>query len=242
MLVIWALLSNIALAQDAETLTWNLSLDGKQVGERTLEIKRQTGDDGLPVRVLVSYTEFETQLAGQPVHYRNRVTGTAGLDPASFHSVVDVSGRPMEVQGRPLETGWRVTLIDRKGSKTWDLAESRVQLSTLDLVDPDTSRHIGTLDEVAVLSAETGDIFSGAVASLGTSTVSIGDVAVEVDGWRYETEQGPLTLEYSPSGYLVQYKTSFMGLPLVGTLAEPPPGTAGVSALQGNDGIKEVEL
>jgi len=213
-------LSTPALAGDK--LTWSISVGGKAVGERTVEVV-EAGRPGREVRVIDLRTTIDGSLVGQPLQYKQRVDGVAGRTPASFHAVIEEAGEPRELQAQYSAAGWTITTIDRRDTRTYDADASRILMSTVDLFDPGSRYAIGRFDTLSMLSAETGDVWSGEVESLGHGTVAIGDEKVGVDGWAWKSPEGRHEFWFDAQGIMVKYATRILGFKVEGVLTSPPP-------------------
>jgi hypothetical protein len=214
-----------AFAEDQQTmLTWDLAVQGKPVGTRTVTIKYVS--DGVATRrIMESFTDVNGQVGPIRARYRQRMTAhIAPGEPASFHSVVEENGKLMEIQGRWTPSAWAVTTtVDRK-SRSTDLPLTRVDLSTADLMDPYTRVGLDGRKEARILSAETGDVQMGTVEPLGVEELKITGTPVQVTGWRWTGPQGVNTFWYSADGFLVKYQTQLLGIVLDAVLHDPPPG------------------
>ena len=219
------LLAALASATDLQhSLVWDLSVQGKVMGTRKLTIKYVT-EGAATRRILESYTDLDGQVGPIRARYRQRMTAhVAPGEPASFHSVVEENGRLMEIQGRWTPSAWMVTTTADRKSRAVDLPLNRVDLSTADLMDPYSRIGLDSLTEARVLSAETGDVFQGPVASLGVEELTISGTPVQVTGWSWTNPQGKSTFWYTSDGFLVKYQTQLLGITLDAILHDPPPG------------------
>jgi hypothetical protein len=212
----------LASAPDAKSLVYDIQVGETTVGTRTTTVRAQDVD-GAPGRMIESFTDISAQIGPVTFTYRQRLTAFATRAPASFHAVINENGEPHEVQARWNGGGWMVTIVDRGGIRTVDHPAERVDLSTVDLIDPETHYQIGRYAHVKVLSAETGDLWEGAVEPLGPSSIPIGGQAVQVDGVAWLSPEGRTEFWYDSEGYLVQYNMRLLGYRVQGKLREPPP-------------------
>lgn len=223
LLLLSLLLGVVPSLAGPQTLAWDLKLNGKSVGERTLTVDIEETDFG-ELRTLKADTRIDAKVIGIPVVYRQRLTANADRGPASFVSLVDRGGEVSEIQGRLTATGWRMEINDEGRIRTYDVAVSKVDLSTADLLDPFTRVPIARFtDEVSVLSAETGDVLTGKVEPLGPSTVNIRGQSVAVEGYKLAIDRGAGTFYYTTDGWLVRFESKVMGQKIEGQLTEPPP-------------------
>ena len=157
--------------------------------------------------------------------------------------MINENGLKQEVQGRWTSAGWTVTIVDSRESRTFDHPASWVDLSTVDLIDPGTKYVLGRYDNVKVLSAETGDIWEGAVSPIGTKTLTLSGRDVVVDGVSWASPEGRTEFWYNAEGYLVQYNMRLLGFRVEGTLTgPPPPGADEFRVATGSASVEEVSL
>lgn len=218
-------LAGIAQAADqTHTMSWMLSVEGKQVGTRELTVRYLEGDAGTN-RILESYTDINGALGPVQVRYRQRLTAHIDArEPAAFHSVVDDNGTMLEVQGRWTPSNWVVTTTTAGRSRTTDMPLPRIDLSTADLMDPYTRVPLSHLEQARILSAETGEVLVGPVENLGVSQLTFGGTVVQVSGYAWTSPQGRSEFYYSPDGFLVKYRTQLLGSQIEASLTEAPPG------------------
>jgi hypothetical protein len=212
-----------ASAADREhTLVWDIAVNGQPVGTRNLVV-RYLGEGGS--RILESYTAIEGQVGPTRLRWRQRMTAHVDpREPASFHSVIDNDGTPIEIQGRWTPSAWVVTTLASGRPRTVELPLTRVDLSTADLFDPDSRLTLSHFDDARILSAETGEVLSGPVQSLGVREVTIAGKPVSVTSYAWTGPQGRWELSYSADGFLVRSVSQLLGVTLEATLREPPPG------------------
>lgn len=247
MILALLILLNTAVAGTpvSHELKWDLTVDGSSIGKRTMTVKFLPSDEGM-LRILESWTEIDGKVGPIWVQYIQRLTAHAGNEPASFHAVIEENGNPREVQGRYTPDGWWVTNADAGRSRTVDVAANRIDLSSADLVDPESRMSLGRFAEnskVRLLSAETGDIWEGVLTTLGPSTISIDKSEVPVVGYHWDGPQGASEFFFSDEGYLVRYKMRLYGLHMQGTLvARPPGGIDEFAVVLGRPAIEEFDL
>ncbi len=220
-------LTGLAGAADLEhKLSWDLSVQGQKVGTRELTVKyiRDEGAVGFR-RVVESWTEMAGAVGPMRVTYRQRMTAHAsGREPASFHSVIDENGSGLEVQARWSPSAWWVTTSTSGRSRTIDMPLNRIDLSTADLMDPDTRYPLSHYDELRLLSAETGEVLTGPLEHIGTSNITIGGQKVQVHGHVWTSPEGKSEFYYSADGFLVRYEIQLLGISLSAILNHAPPG------------------
>lgn len=225
-LVLFAWLGVAEAAEMEHRLVWDVTVGGRPVGTRELTVKYQSDGNGLGMRrILETYTEIDASVGPAVVRFRQRMTAHAsGRAPASFHSVVQQDGTVQEIQGRWTPSSWAVTTTLGGRSRTVDLPLGSVDLSTADLLDPDTRFPLAHFDQLDLLSAETGEVLSGRVESLGSRTLRVGGEEVLARGYAWASPQGRSEFWYSADGFLVQFRMPLFGFDVAATLRRPPPG------------------
>ncbi len=237
-----ALVTSAWAAPLQQVLTWNLTLEGQDLGQRTTTVKYLPVDGGMK-RVLESWTELQGKLGPVPMAYQERLTAHAGVEPASFFAVQETNGKPKEVQAQRVALGWKVSISDGGRTRTYDIPASRIDLSTADLFDPASRVPLSRFAEVRVLSAETGTILEGTVEPLGPSTLTVDGEEVDVQGWGFTHPEGRGEFWYTADGFLVRYDMAVLGYTVRGQLTEPPPrGMDDAPLDDGAGGIEEIEL
>lgn len=224
----WILLAALALAAPAlppeRTVTWELTVGGRPIGTRNATVRYEV-QRGKTVRVIESWTDLAGAVGPVNFTWKQRLTAVAGRTPASFSSVVQENGSPSEVQGRWEPQGWVVTTVDRRQVNTRDVPGQYIDLSTADLMDPGSRYTLLRYDHVKLLSAETGDIWDGAVESLGPAEITIDGKVVPVEGAAWMSPEGRTEFWYNDEGYLVRYRMRLLGFEVQGLLTDaPPPG------------------
>lgn len=225
----WLLLAGLGLAHAADLehkLTWDVTVGGTKVGTRNLRVKyvKEEGQVGMR-RVLESWTELDGTLGTMRATFRQRMTAHAsGSEPASFHAVSDQNGAPQEVQARWTPGAWWVTTTAAGRSRTVDMPSNRIDLSTADLMDPDSRYPLGHFSQLRLLSAETGEVITGAITPLGTKTMTLGRDELPVNGFAWDSPQGRSEFWYAQDGFLVHYTMPVLGITMVATLQKAPPG------------------
>lgn len=223
-LLLLAFLSPDSSRADAPTrqLVYDIAVAGRPVGTRTATITTDSRG-GADERVIESFTDIDGMVGPVRFSYKQRLTAFAGEGPASFHAVISENGDAREVQGQWSPAGWTVTLVGGGRARTWQAPPHRIDISTIDLVDPGNRRPLPRFDSVRVLSTETGDVWEGDVEPLGPSEVEIGGRKVPVDGVSWLSPEGRVSFYYDAEGWLVRYETRIMGIKVSSTLRQPPP-------------------
>ncbi len=242
--VFLAMLPGAASAVDpgVQTLQWDVFLNGQRVGKRVLTIRYVPLPEGTLKRIVESSLDIQPPGSKVPT-WQQRVAGHAGLLPASFHSVIMEKGGAREVQARVAEDGWVVSLVEGGKSKTFELAGNRIDMSTVDFLDPSSAVPMSRYDDVRVLSAESGEILEGKVLRMGPSDLMIGGTLVHTEEYMLEAGGARSSLFYTADGFLVRWDTRIGLLDVVNMLAEPPPaGIDDAPVPIGGSEIIEVQL
>jgi hypothetical protein len=218
-----ALLSPAARA-DEQPLSYRLLARDRAVGSREVTLQYVTTDTG-ELRLLQAFTTFVLPIPKGTLSYEQRMGTRLGGD-RSFVASMATNGEVREVQARQaLDNTWAITAASAAGAHSRDLPGDAIDLTSAELLDPERALHtLGSLGTLRLLSAETGAILEGPVTALGPATLPVGPDEVEVQRFRFEPAEGPMTFAYSADGWLVAYDYQVMGL-LVGARLDklPPP-------------------
>ena len=209
----------------SQRIVYDLRLGEKVVGKREVTVRHVPGPtrDAPETRILESWTDVQTEIAGRSVHVRQRATARANGTRLQFTAVNDENGRKTEVQGRRLSDGrWLITVIDSSGSRSFEYRKSQVDLCTLDLLDPELHRRLTDRPTARVLLVETGDVIEGPAKQLGEATVSVGGVELPVTRATFTPAEGRLTMDWNLEGLLVAYEIGFLGQRLQAKVKNPP--------------------
>lgn len=223
--MLWILLSPAFAVTSPEVVaTWSLAVDGVAVGTREIRV-RYEGESGERMRILEAYTELHGGVKKKErFAYRQRLTANSHEGaPASFTSVIEEDGASREVQARFGDGHWSVSVAAVGEVRSYELRPTRVDLSTVDLFDPEADQKIAGRASARILSAEAGKILEGPVSSLGAGEVTIGGEQLPVDGWEWQTELGPWRFWYASNGFLVRYEVPLVDRRVTGELLGAAP-------------------
>ena len=211
-------------APEVHRVTWSLRLEGREVGQRaaTFTVERE-GDDVR--RSIEAHTKVAAAVGPVTWRYEQKLTANGLVGPLAFRAVIVEDGAPREVQGRWAPSAWTIALADARSLRTYEAAAHRVDLSTVDLLDPFAARTLGRFGTLKVLSAETGEILEGTVEPLGAGTVRVGGRDVAVQGWAWTSSLGRSQFWYDGEGWLVRFETALLGRLVEGVLTEAPPAS-----------------
>ncbi len=241
-----ALLLGLGLANAGDlehTLNWDLSVGSHKIGHRNVTVKYVSGEVGMR-RILESWTEIDGNVGPIRVLYRQRMTAHVGeREPASFHAVMEQNGMAQEVQARWTASSWWVTNSANGRQRTTEVPVNRIDISTADLMDPETRFPLSRYDQVRILSAETGDVMLGEIADLGSKELQVAGQAMQVHGYSWDSPEGKSTFWFSADGWLVNYNIALMGVQLSAKLSSPPPpGVDDFAVRVGSPAIEEIPL
>jgi len=234
----------LALAAEREqTLVWDVTSQGTSLGTRTLVVRYLEGETGTN-RVLEAFTDLNGQVGQMKIRWRQRMTAYVGAnEPASFHSVIETNGTTIEVQGRWTQSNWVVTTVANSKPRTVELAPTKIDLSTADLLDPDSRLPLSHFTTAHVLSAETGEVLTGPMTSMGAKELTVAGQPVPVTTYVWTSPQGGSELSYSSDGFLVRQVTQLLGVTIEAQLRQPPPGGIDDFPVQvGRPAIEMMEL
>jgi len=214
-------------AQDAQTLLYDLDLDGQHVGTRQVTITFLQDRSGREARLIESYTELQATVLGRSLRFVSRASARVEAVKTSFTSSVSEDDVVREIQGHQRSDGsWRVSVVEGGQLKQTDLARGQADLCSLQLLDPVGHRELTTRTRASVLTVETGAIYTGEVTDLGEGTVALGPDTVTVHRWSWAPPAGPVELAWSMDGLLVSYGTVLLGRTLDAHLRGVPSARA----------------
>ena len=232
-----------APAAEVQTFSYTLLSDDQAVG------KREAGIRYLPrgraeVRLLESWTSFDLALPAARLSFEQRLGARFGGD-RTFTSSTRVNGTVREVQARLGVDGvWSVTVTSGGEAETWTLAGDAVDLTSAELFDPERALSLlARSTTLRLLSAETGRVMTGPVATLDPSTLEVGGQRVPVQRFRWTPPEGPMVLAFAEDGYLLAYDWQAVGR-LVGARmgSLPAPRTWGGGQAVVDEGVQEEGL
>ena len=210
-----------------QSLTWELTVDGVHVGWRQVSVHWADAEH----RVFTGHTSLDGRRLEdrglRRLRYEQHLSANSQQGrPASFTSVIDAGRGQREIQGRRTGITWTITVIDGGEARTHSLAHTRVDLSTVDLMDPEAERGLSGRTKAQVLLTETGKIEQGVVRALGAQAVLVAEERVVTDRYEWVTSQGVYRFWYAPNGWLVRWEAPMFGVQVHGELVgEAPRGT-----------------
>jgi hypothetical protein len=217
-----------AVAADAPELgvIWGLSVDGRPVGTREVVV-RTRGFADETVRFVESFTDLrwaDDDKRTPDVVFRQRLTANSQDGrPASFTSVTETPAGTVELQARNTGSKWELVWTEGGASRTLQVSAASVDLSTVDLFDPEADRKLAALTDARVLVDFVGRTAAGPVVPLGPSEVSIGGETLAVEGYEWRSDLGPMRFFYAANGFLVKYRLPLAGLTVEATMLGSAP-------------------
>ncbi len=230
MIAPWLWLSAGAADTPELGVVYGLEVDGRPVGTRELSFRSEGGEER--VRVVSGWTELTVGEGRHAYTFRQRTTAsTKDRGTASFVAVNEAGGATFEVQGRAGDGLWHISSTDAGGTKEQSVPSKSVDLSMIDLFDPESDRALGELATARVLSDVTGRVDSGAVVPLGPIDLPVGGEELWVEGFEWQSPQGPWRFFYASNGFLVRWEAPLVSIPgvsapgkrLVGAMIGPAP-------------------
>lgn len=214
-----------------QKLVYDLTIDDKAVGRRVVTVRYVPPDDVLPeeTRIIESWEEVDARVKGVDVKMRTRITARSSESASSYVASQDLNGKVQEVQGRRGTDGkWTVTILGDGKVSTWEYRRSEVDLTTMDLLDPERPAALHDNATARVLVAEAGIIMDGLVRDLDEAKLKVAGQQVPVHRWDWAPSAGRVELSWSLDGLLVGYEAAFMGATLRARVQKvPEPRTFG---------------
>lgn len=223
-LALWGL-AMPAYAED-RPLQYRVSRGGDPVGTRKVSLQYLPGEEG-EIRLVSAWTEILAPLPGGRYTFEQRLGGRFGGS-RSFSSSLRENGRTREVQGHLSPQGeWVVTVVERGGARSWDLPQNAIDLTSLELLDPQRAlRTFQDATNLRLLVTETGAVLEGPVTDLGTGELRVGDDTVQVHRFRWEPPAGAMVFAWNDEGILISSALYVGGFSFEARLQElPPPRT-----------------
>ncbi|GDX78954.1 hypothetical protein LBMAG42_07650 [Deltaproteobacteria bacterium] len=234
------LLATLASA-DESTMSYDVYLAGKDVGDRTVTVRFLQRDDG-ERRVLSVVTKASAPIG----EVSCRQSGQSSPRGANFTTSLQVGAEVSEVQGiQAPNGGWQLVRADTEGVHEAALKPTQVTFTTLDLFDPGRTRLLGGTGHVGVLVAETGAIVEGELKAGESTTVKVAGKSLAGTRYVVDGEGGHAEFVVDENGVLLSSQLSFFGGVMetrAKTVPEPRSfGTIDVVETPGS-GTKEADL
>ena len=211
---------------EAQTMTFDLIVDGAVVGQREVTVRYLPAIQpaGTESRLIETYTTMDAQVGAWTAKVKNRATGHVTGTGSSFTSSSSLNGKISEVQGRTLADGrWDMHGVFDRELRRWELRRTEVDLSSIDLLDPVRSKLMTELGRARIISAETGQMMSGPIEDLGEDTLTVGDREVVVHRYAWTPAEGRFELAWSEAGLLLDWSAEVGGRRVDARIRELPP-------------------
>lgn len=205
---------------------WGLTVDGKPVGTREVVVRTKSFAQE-QVRFVESFTDLrltDDDRKTPDVTFRQRLTANSQDGrPASFTAVTETNEGTVELQARCTGSRWELVWTKDGATKNLELAAAQVDLSTVDLFDPEADKKLSAFDSARVLVDFVGRTASGPVTPLGPTDVSIGGELITTEGFRWDSELGDMRFWYAANGFLVRYELPLAGVRVTATMLGSAP-------------------
>ena len=217
---------------ETRVFTYLLTANGQEIGKRDAEIRYLPSDNG-EVRLFQALTEFSIPLTTGSYHFKQRLGGRLG-EARSFSSSIDDNGETREVQGYLSPQGeWVVTVVDKRGARTWNLESGAADMTSLEFMDPEQGKRIlDSVTNLKVLATETGAILDGPVERLQSQEMVFEGQQVLARRYRWSPPGGSMVFFYDDAGFLLGYEVDLVGRTVGAHLTAPPPQRDYGSALE----------
>ena len=208
-----------AEAPPPHRIVYDLALDGKPIGTRTLTVRYLPREDG-ERRVLEVYTD--ATVIGQKLVVR--ASGQSGPRGANFTSSVDQAGALSQVQGIELPTGgWRVTVADGAGVRESTYTKDEVRLTSLDLLDPGRTALLTGGGDLELLLVETGEVLVGALDAGQVGTTKVANQKIPVTRYTATGALGNAKFDIDANGLLLKSELRWLGGTVSAVARDVPP-------------------
>lgn len=192
---------------EESTMTYDLLLAGKDVGDRTVTVRHIARDDG-ERRVLSVLTTVDTPAGAA----KCRQSGQSSARGANFTTSLQVGEVVTEVQGIQAPSGsWQLVVADAAGVHDATLKASQVHFTSLDLFDPGRTRLLVDAGPVGLLLAETGALLEGELSAGEPTTVKVAGKALPGTRYTLTTPEGAAEFVVDAEGVLLRSRLTFLG-------------------------------
>lgn len=221
-----------ALAEE-QALHYQLLAADRAVGSRDATVKYLPTGSG-ELRLLEAWTSLLLPLPKGTLRYEQRLGARFGGD-RSFVASMATNGEVREVQARQEADGtWSITVASAAGAYERRLEAKAIDLTSAELFDGERAlQTLQAIQQLRILSAETGEVLEGPLEALGPSTIGVGPDEVEILRFRFTPPEGSMTLAYTHEGWLVAYDYGILGLLVGARLEKLPPARTFGTVLEG---------
>ena len=245
--MLWCSIFLSAHAQSSQSLVYDLSFKGQPVGVREIEIRYLPASKHMPYgsRILQSWTEIETVVAGQKIQYRQRSTGHFSDRKSRFVSSVEVNGQAFEFQGKRAENGtWTIHEVTASGVTNQEYSVNELNDISLALFDPGQSAGWMTGTKQNIYHLEMGEIWTGEWISLPDVRVATPSENVTGSQFRFHSSDGDVDVAWSDTGIVIDWQLKVLGLELEADIRTIPelPQFGNIEVFDSFQGVEEEEL
>ena len=236
-----------AFAQSSQSLVYDLSFNGQPVGIREINIQYLPASQNVPYgsRVLESWTEVETTVAGKKIVYKQRATGHFSDRKSRFVSSVTVNDQTFEIQGKHTQgEGWIIHEISEDGVNQKKYKTYEVHDVSLALFDPGQAESWQDGSITKVYHMEMGEIWMGEWIPLPDVQVSTPKEQVMGKQFRFHSAEGDVDAAWSETGIVIDWTLQVLGLELEADIRNVPelPQFGNIEQFESFQGVKEEEL
>jgi len=212
-------------AEQVDHYVWDISFMGMPLGSRELEITYERGARGME-RVIRTTTTIDARPIDHDLQYQTKVAARAANEPAAFNVSVNSNGTTWGTEVRWAQSGIYLTKTDEAGRANEQvLPNGTATLSSIDLFDPLSQVALSRYETVAILSAETGEVWTSRVRRTGPTEVIVAGTKLLTEGLILHAPWGREAYYYTADGIPVRYEYYVDGRLFEATLRElPPPG------------------
>lgn len=230
-------------AEQVDRYVWDISFMGMPLGSRELEVTYERGPRGME-RVLRATTTIDARPIEHDLQFQSKVAARAANEPAAFNASCNRNGTTWGTEVRWAQSGIYLTKTDDLGrAEEQVLPNGTATLSSVDLFDPLSQVALTRYESVAILAAETGEVWTSKVRRTGPTEVIVAGAKLLTEGLVLYAPWGREAYYYTADGVPVRYEYYVDGRLFEATLRElPPPGLDEMPVPIGRPKILVVDL
>ena len=218
-------IASASAAEQVDSYVWDISFMGMPLGSRELEVTYERGARGME-RVIRTTTTIDARPIEYELQYQAKVAARTANEPAAFNAACNRNGTTWGTEVRWAQSGIYLTKTDDLGRADEQvLPTGTATLSSIDLFDPLSQVALSRYETVAILSAETGEVWTSRVRRTGPTEVIVAGTKLLTEGLVLHAPWGREAYYYTADGIPVRYEYYVDGRLFEATLRElPPPG------------------
>lgn len=236
-----------SLAAPSQSLVYDLTVNGRHVGTRTVKIEYRPATEAYPYesRYMIFKTDIHTKIAGQDVVYKQYATGVFALKEMEFEATNTLNHDSFEIQGRKRSNeSWIIHEILPSGVTTTEYSKEDLSNISLSLFDPGQAEQWQQDDIQKLYYLESSTIDEGSWSK--GDDISIQSMNRTVLGHRYlyNSGFGTVTGVWSDTGILLKGDIELAGLNVTAKIQNVPGllDVAKTSIYNTFDGVTEEAL